>query len=101
MLGNTLFLLTILGMALVTYATRICGLWLMGLVTPSNRVHAWLRHIPGAVLVSIVVPTIFTGSFVEIFAAVLTVLVAWRTKNVLLAMVVGVCLVATLHFFVP
>ena len=90
MQNETLTLITILGMALVTYATRAGGFWLMGLVTPSPRIEAWLRQIPGAVLVAIVAPTVLASSLAETLAALATVLVAIRTKNVLIAMVTGV-----------
>jgi uncharacterized membrane protein len=88
--NDTVAVLTIVGMALVSYATRAGGLWLMSIVTPSPRVEAWLRSIPGAVLVALVAPTALTSSLAETLAALATVLVAVRTKNVLLAMVVGV-----------
>ncbi len=88
--NDTLTLITILGMALVTYATRAGGFWLMGLVTPSPRIEAWLRQIPGAVLVAIIAPTVLASSLAETLAALASALVALRTKNVLVAMVVGV-----------
>jgi len=97
MQNEPLALLTILGMALVTYATRAGGFWLMGLVTPSPRVEAWLKQIPGAVLVAIIAPTVLASSIAETLAAVTTVLVAFRTKNVLVAMLVGVATVAILR----
>ncbi len=88
--NDTLALITILGMAIVTYATRAGGFWLMGLVTPSPRIEAWLRQIPGAVLVAIIAPTVLASSLAETLAALASALVALRTKNVLVAMVVGV-----------
>lgn len=88
--NDTLTLITILGMGLVTYATRAGGFWLMGLVTPSPRIEAWLRQIPGAVLVAIIAPTVLASSLAETLAALASALVALRTKNVLVAMVVGV-----------
>jgi branched chain amino acid efflux pump len=100
MQNETLTLLTILGMALVTYATRAGGFWLMGLVTPSSRVEAWLKQIPGAVLVALIAPTVIASSIAETLAAVATVIVAIRTKNVLLAMLVGVATVALLRWIV-
>ncbi len=84
-------------MALVTYATRAGGFWMMSLVTPSPRIEAWLRQIPGAVMVSLVAPTVLASSLAETLAALATVLVAARTKNVLLAMVVGVAAVWVLR----
>ncbi len=83
-------LVTILGMALVTYLTRISGLWLMSRVPLSHHLKAWLGYIPGTVIVSLVAPTIFGTGFAELGAALATVLVAIRTRNVLLSMLVGV-----------
>ena len=100
MQNDILTLLTILGMALVTYATRAGGFWLMGLVTPSPRVEAWLKQIPGAVLVALIAPTVLASSIAETIAAVATVLVAIRTKNVLIAMLVGVATVALLRLII-
>lgn len=83
-------LLVILGMAVVTYATRIAGLWLMNRVTLSPGIRSWLNQIPGAVLISIVAPTVFTQSLAEAGAALATVLVAIRTSNLILAMLTGI-----------
>ena len=88
--NDLLALVTILGMALVTYLPRAGGIWLMGLVTLSRCVEAWLRSIPGSVLVALVAPTVFASSVAETLAALATVLVALRTRNVLLAMMIGV-----------
>lgn len=90
----------ILGMALVTYGLRAGGLWLMGRVTPSPWIDAWLRHIPGAVMVAIVAPAVAARGPAEIVATLATVLVMARIGNVALAMVVGVGLVVVLRGFV-
>jgi len=97
-------LLTILGMALVTYATRVGGFWMMSRITrqagegrASPRLEAWLSHIPGAVLISLVVPAVLSQGPEEIMALAATVLVAWRAKNLLLAMLAGVIVVAALR----
>ncbi len=87
---NPQVLITILGMALVTYLTRIGGLWLMSRVTLSGRIKTWLGYLPGAVLVAIVAPTVLSSGLTETGAALVTVLVAARTRNVLLSMVIGV-----------
>ncbi len=92
-------LLTIVGMALVTYATRAGGLWLVNRFTLSKRVEAWLSYIPGAVLISIVAPDIVRGGPAEGVAAAATVVVAGRTNQLIAAMVVGVALVWALRTF--
>jgi uncharacterized membrane protein len=87
---NPQVLLAILGMALVTYLMRIGGLWLMSRVTLSGRIKTWLGYLPGAVIVAIVAPTVLSSGLTETGAALATVLVAARTRNVLLSMVIGV-----------
>ncbi len=83
-------LLVILGMALVTYATRASGLWLMGRVTLSRRVEAWLRYVPGTVLVALVAPGVLDSGLPGVVAALVTAAVAVRSGNALLAMAAGV-----------
>lgn len=95
--GEPLILLTILGMALVTYLTRAGGLFLMSFVTPSPRVEAWLRQIPGAVLISIIAPTVFLSSLAQTLAALVTLLAAIYMKNLLVAIIAGVAAVALLR----
>ena len=56
----------------------------------SPRAEAWLRQIPGAVLAAIVAPAVFSGGPAEALAAAATALVAARTRNLLLAVAVGV-----------
>jgi uncharacterized membrane protein len=87
---------TIVCMALVTYAVQAGGMWLMGRVTPSPRVDAWLEQIPGAILVSLVVPTALAAGAAGAIALLVTVVTAVRSGNVLFAMIAGV---ATMWFF--
>ncbi|HEY1390613.1 MAG TPA: AzlD domain-containing protein [Ktedonobacterales bacterium] len=91
---NPLALLTILGMGAVTYATRIGGFWLLGRVTPTRRVEAWMRAIPGAVLVSLIAPALLAAGVVGFIAAAATVVIAARTHRLLPALVAGVVIVA-------
>jgi uncharacterized membrane protein len=84
-------LAVIVGMAIITYATRAGGLWLMSRVRPSRRVEAWLRNIPGAVIISIIAPAALTGGPAVALAVVATAAVAvLRPGSFLLPIVVGV-----------
>ncbi len=87
---NSTTLMTILGMALVTYLTRVGVVWLMGHIKISNRLKAWINVLPGTILIAIVAPTVFSTGFPELGASLATVLVAARTRNVLLSMAIGV-----------
>ena len=82
-------LATIVAMGMVTYATRAGGLWLMGRITPSRRLEAWLNNIPGAVLVSIVTPLALSNGPADAMSAGITGLVTARTHNLLLAIAIG------------
>ena len=90
-------LVTIVLMALVTYATRAGGLWVASRLDLSERAEAWLEGIPGAILVSIVAPVVLTGGLAEALAALAVVVVALRTGSLPAAMVVGVGAVVLLR----
>ncbi len=90
-------LLVIVLMALATYATRAGGLWLASRLDLSERAGAWLDQIPGAILVSLVAPTVFAGGLAEALAAVAVVIVALRTSSLPAAMVTGVGTVVVLR----
>ena len=94
-------LLTIALMALATYATRAGGLWLASRLALSERVEAWLGYIPGAILVSLVAPTVLTGGLAETLAAVAVILVALRTGSLPVAMAAGVGAVLVLRALLP
>ncbi len=95
---RTADLVTILGMAVVTYATRAGGMWLMNRVRPSPPVEAWLRHLPGAILVALVAPSALTGGLPTLAGILATVLVMGRSKNMILAMASGVGVVMLLRW---
>ena len=90
-------LLAIVLMALATYATRAGGLWLASRFDLSERAGAWLEQIPGAILVSLVAPTVLMGGPAEALAAVAVVLVALKTGSLPAAMVTGVGAVLVLR----
>lgn len=91
---DLLSLLTILGMGAVTYATRISGFWLLGRITPTPRVRAWMSAIPGAVLVSLIAPALLAAGAVGFVGGAVTVLIAVTTRRMLPALIGGVAVVA-------
>jgi uncharacterized membrane protein len=96
---DPLVLITIAGMAIVTYSTRAGGIWLMSRFAPSKRIESALRAIPEAILISIVVPAVMQQGLPEVFAAFVTGVVAWQTKSPLIAMAVGVITIVTIRWF--
>ena len=86
-------LLIFAGMAVVTYFTRFTMIALLGREMPP-LLRRWLRHVPVAVLAALVAPaalapqgTLRLGP--HALAAVVGVLAAWRTRNVLFTIAAG------------
>lgn len=93
MVNETAAYLAIFGMGLVTYMTRIGGLWLLSRVTLSPWMEQWLEHIPGAVIMSIVAPAVLASGLAEALAGAVTLGVAVFSRSLPLAMVAGVAAV--------
>ena len=80
----------ILAMAVVTYATKVGGLWLVNHVDLSDRFEAGLSVLPGAIVIAILGPELAAGGPAEWAAAGVVLLVTWRTESILLALCAGV-----------
>lgn len=89
--------LLILGMMLVTMAARIPLLVIVGRIQLPKRAFRALRYVPVAVLTAICVPIMLmpndqldlSFSNAHLLAGVLAILIAWRTKNLLLTIMLG------------
>jgi branched-subunit amino acid transport protein len=89
--------LTLLGMGLVTYAIRLAPILTLEHLPIPPRVRQALRFVPPAVLSAIIFPELFRPDNVldvslsnaRLIAGVFAALVAWRTKNVLLTIGIG------------
>lgn len=94
---NPLTVGTILAMALATYVTKAGGLWVLGRTTLSDRAETALEALPGGIIVAILAPRLLDGDPATWVAAAAVVLVAYKTENVLLSLVVGFVLVLVLR----
>jgi branched-subunit amino acid transport protein len=89
--------LTMLLAGLVTFAIRLSFIWIVGQRSVPPLLRRALRLVPPAVLTGIIFPEVFMPagqldiSFgnARLLAAVLAVLIAWRTRNVVLTIIVG------------
>lgn len=88
---------TILAMALATYVTKASGLWILDRITLSERAEAGLEALPGGIIVAILAPRLVDGGPATWVAAAAVILVAYRTDNVLLSLLVGFVLVLVLR----
>lgn len=89
----TIFL-AIAGAALVTYTLRLGGLLLAGRLPGNGGFRRFMDALPGTILISLVAPNIASAGILGGVAALATALCAWKTRNVLVAMVVGMVIVA-------
>lgn len=91
-------ILLVLGMTLVTFAMRYPALALISKITIPSPILAALKFIPPAVLTAIIVPALLapTDNRINIaitndylIAGIVTAVVAWRSKNLLLTLAIG------------
>ncbi len=89
--------LIIFAMGIVTFGIRLLPIVLLGRIEIPLVVQRALRFVPPAVLSAIIAPELLMpgGQFdvspgnARLIAGVIATLVAWRTKNVLLTIAVG------------
>ena len=80
---------------LLTYLTRLSFIALLGKWTPPLWVRRALRFVPPAVLTAIIIPELlmrdnhFLPANPRLLAGLLAAGVAWRTRNVVLTIAVG------------
>lgn len=95
-------LLSLLGMALVTYLPRVLpAWWLRGRQLP-GFVATWLKYVPVAVLSALLLPSLLVegGKLhlawdnLYLWAALPALLVAWKTRNMFATVVTGMLVVA-------
>ena len=89
---RTEVILTILGMAAVTFLTRFTSFAVMRQVKLPERLFRWLQYIPISILTALIVPEVLlrhgrldlSPGNSYLVAAVVAIVVARRAKNVLL-----------------
>jgi branched-subunit amino acid transport protein len=81
----------------ITFATRLSSIVLIGKLEMPHLVQRTLRFVPPAVLTAIFIPELLfsngelnlTLGNLRLFAGALAILVAWRTKNIVLTILAG------------
>jgi len=89
--------LLIAGMALATMATRIPVLWWLSLHPLSPSIARALKYVPLAVLSAIIAPIVLLAEGrlalqldnAPLVASIVAILVSWRTRSLLLTIVIG------------
>lgn len=92
-------LMAIAAMAVVTWATRVAGLWLVRFAPLTGRGAAALEAVPAAVLMSVIAPMVFMTGPAETIAAGITLAAAFRLP-LMAAVLVGVASVVALRLMI-
>ena len=79
---------------MVTYALRLGGLLLSSKLPDKGRFRVFMDALPGTLLVSLVAPGILAAGAWGMAAAACTAAVALKSRNVFLAMLIGMAIVA-------
>lgn len=83
--ADTMVLFAIFGMAAVTYALRAGGYWVMGRVNVTPRMRRGLEALPGAIIVSTILPIILQGGLVVGLCIIVAVAAQLRMKKEFIA----------------
>jgi uncharacterized membrane protein len=86
--------LAIAAAALVTYGLRLGGLMLAERLPKNGGFRGFMETLPGTLLLSLVAPGIASAGVLGGVAALATALCAWKTRNVLASMLLGMAIVA-------
>jgi branched chain amino acid efflux pump len=92
--------LAIFGVAVTTYAFRFGGLLLSERIPKSGGFKVFMEALPGTILVSLVLPGIFSAGPWGWVAAMATAVTAHKTGNLFLSMGVGMAIVAVQRNFI-
>ena len=92
--ADTGFWLALAALALASYACRVAGYLLMGLVPITPRLEAALKATPLGVMIGIVMPSAASGRLPELAGLVVVLVVMKMARNDLAAAVCGAAAVA-------
>jgi branched-subunit amino acid transport protein len=96
-MSRTEIWITLLGMGLITFAIRASFLLFSEHFTLSRRLERALKYVPAAVMAAIITPALvlpegqidLSITNVRLLAGIIAALVAWRSRSILLTIVVG------------
>ena len=101
--------LTFILAGLLTFLTRLSFIVLLGKFNAPLWLTRALRFVPSAVLTAIIVPDLvlkggalaITPTNARLIAGLIAIAVAWRTKNALLTIGVGMAVLLLLRWLLP
>jgi len=107
-MAETYILITLIGMAFVTYLPRLIPAWVLRDKQLPAFLIAWLRYVPVAVLAALLLPSLliennqinFSASNLYLWAAIPAGWVAWKKKSLFGTVIVGMLVVAVVRWII-
>lgn len=107
-MAETTILITLVGMAVVTYLPRLIPAWVLRDKQLPAFFIAWLRFVPVSVLAALLLPSLliqgdsinFSVSNLYLWAAIPAGLVAWKKKSLFGTVVIGMLVVAITRWII-
>ncbi|SHL41830.1 AzlD family protein [Roseibium suaedae] len=97
--ADSMFVSAVLVMAAATYAMRAGGYWVMGRVPLTPRVRRALESLPGAIIISTILPMALQGGLAMSAGIIVSGAVMALLKKDTLAVAAAVLAVAALRHF--
>lgn len=76
-------------MGVVTYLTRVGGMWLLGLMNKTTTLQRFLNHLSGSILAALTVSVALGGDWARFAGVIAAGVVMLSTRRALLALVAG------------
>ncbi len=97
----------IIGMALVTYFTRIGALALFRFTGVPTWLNRWLKYVPVAILTALIVPSLLIPKgYLDIslnnhylIAGIVAAFVAYKSRNIIATLSIGMSIMFVLKLF--
>ena len=84
-------------MSVATYLTRVSGFVVMGLSNRNERLEKGLSYIPGSVFIAMIAPHAFNHGHEELLGFIVTAVVQYARRNVLLSLFSGLATVIAMR----
>lgn len=99
-MNGALVWMTIAGMAIASYATRVAGLLLLRNVEVRGRLKTALDALPVAILTAVIAPTVLSTGLAETLAALVTLCAAAFRLPLVAVIAAGVVSVVALRHLI-
>ncbi|KYC53589.1 MAG: Branched-chain amino acid transport protein (AzlD) [Candidatus Methanofastidiosum methylothiophilum] len=85
---------------IITYSLRFGGLMIGDVLSKHKFVENLIKALPGALLLSFVIPSIISEGIPGLISALTAGVVAKKTNNVLIALVIGLAIIIIFRNFI-